>query len=238
MFGIVARGGGSNVPASEMELVRLARDGDRDAYWRLVAPHLRALFLTAKTILRDPSDAEEVSQESLLKAMRCIRGFRGDCRIKTWLVQIAVNESLIRLRKYRKHLYRPLEEPTESDAGQPRGFTDQREIPSEALERKELRDALQSAIASLPLKYRQVLVLRDVAELSNKEAAQVLGLKVSSVKIRLLRARRKMRKALAPRYDVTWFGSNGCAPKTERDNIPLREPWRKTTNSKSFACED
>lgn len=203
----------SVVPESETQLVRLARDGDKNAYWRLVEPHLRAMFLTAQSILRNFADAEEVSQESLLKAMRNIRSFRGEARIKTWLVQITVNESLIRLRKYRKHLYRPLEQEADSDSYQPNHFTDHCESPSEVLARKELRNALQSAIGSLPLAYREVLALRDIAELSNKETAQVLGLTLSNVKIRLLRARLKMREFLVPYLDASWFESSGFERK-------------------------
>lgn len=211
---LLGRAAISVVPESETLLVRLARDGDKNAYWRLVEPHLRAMFLTAQSILRNFADADEVSQEALLKAMRNIRGFRGESRIKTWLVQITVNESLIRLRKYRKHLYRPLEQEADSDSDQPNHFTDHCEIPSEALARKELRNALQSAIGSLPLAYREVLALRYIAELSNKETAQVLGLTLSNVKIRLLRARRKMRELLEPHLDASWFGTNWCGRKT------------------------
>ena len=186
---------------TEKELVRLACEGDREAYWRLVEPHLPALFSTAEAVLMNSADAEEVAQESLLKALRNICQFCREAKFGTWLVQITVYESQQRLRKYRKHLYRTLEEITDSDRRQRGRFADKSEIPLKALERKELGDALHSAIASLPQKYREVLTLRDIHQLSIKETAQALGLSLQNVKIRLLRARLQMRDALAPDFD-------------------------------------
>lgn len=201
----------------EAQLVRLACEGDRDAFWKLVEPHLRVVFLTAKSILRNFEDAEETAQESLLKALRNIRQFRGEASIKTWLVRITVNESLIRIRKYHKHLYRAVEETADSDEYLPKNFADWREIPSELLERKELRDALKSALASLPQKYRDVLTLRDVSQLSNRETAEALGMTVGNVKTRLLRARLQMRDLLAPGFDGSWL-KNGASAKTAEPN--------------------
>ena len=191
---------------SDMGLVNLAREGDREAYWRLVQPHLHAVLSVARTILRNLSDAEEVAQESVLKGFCNIQGFRGEAKFSTWLIQITINEGKSRLRKDRKHLYQSLDEPqTENGNGySPRDFTDWREIPSEALERRELRLALEHALASLPEKYREVFTLRDIAHLSIDETAQVLGLTLGSVKTRLLRARLQMREALAPGFDGSW----------------------------------
>ena len=186
---------------TETELVRLACNGDREAYWRLVAPHLRAVFATARAVLMNSADAEEVAQESLLRALRNICQFRREAKFSTWLMQITISESRQRLRKYRKHLYRTLEQITHSDGCQRGRFADKSEIPLKALERKELGDALQLAIASLPQKYQEVLTLRDIQQLSIKETARTLGLSLQNVKIRLLRARLQMRDALAPNFD-------------------------------------
>ena len=186
---------------SEKQLVRLACEGDREAYWRLVEPHLRVVLSTARAVLMNSADAEEVAQEALLKALRNICQFRQEAKFSTWLVRITINESRQRLRKYRRHVHRTLEDMAKSIECQQGSLTDSREIPVEALERKELGEALQLAIASLPQKYREVLTLRDIQQLSTKETAQALGLTLQNVKIRLLRARLQMREALAPDLD-------------------------------------
>ena len=194
---------------SEMELLNLAREGDREAFWRLVQPHLHAVSSTARAILMNLADSDEVAQESVLKALRNICRFRGEAKFSTWLIQITINEAKSRLRKDHGYLYRSLDEPqkTNGDEYFPRDFTDWREIPSEALERKEFRKALEQALASLPQKYREVFTLRDIAHLSIDETSQVLGLTLGSVKSRLLRARLQMRDALAPGFGGSWSKS-------------------------------
>ena len=194
---------------SEMGLVNLACEGDREAFWRLVQPHLHAVNSTARAILMNLADSEEVAQESVLKALRSIWRFRGEAKFSTWLIQITINEAKSRLRKDHGYLYRSLDEPqtTNGDEYFPRDFTDWREIPSEALERKELRKALEQALACLAQKYREVFTLRDIAHLSIDETAQVLGLTLGSVKSRLLRARLQMRDALAPGFGGSWSKS-------------------------------
>jgi RNA polymerase sigma-70 factor (ECF subfamily) len=194
---------------SEMGLVNLACEGDREAFWRLVQPHLHAVNSTARAILMNLADSEEVAQESVLKALRNICRFRGEAKFSTWLIQITINEAKSRLRKDHGYLYRSLDEPqtTNGDEYFPRDFTDWREIPSEALERKELRKALEQALACLPQKYREVFTLRDIAHLSIDETAQVLGLTLGSVKSRLLRARLQMRDALAAGFGASWSKS-------------------------------
>jgi len=132
--------------------------------------------------------------------------FRGECKFSTWIIQICINEARLKIRKTRKHLYESIDEPENGEDGDyfPRDFADWREIPSEALQRKELREALQRALASLPEKYREVLILRDMQHLSIEETAQVLGIGKGNVKTRLLRARLQMRDALAPGFDGNW----------------------------------
>lgn len=161
---------------NEKELARLACEGNREAYWRLDEPHLRMVLSAARAVLMNSADAEEVAQEALLKALRNICQFRQEAKFSTWLVQIAINESRQRLRKSRKQVHRTLEDMAESIEWQQGSLTDLPEIPLEALERKEMRNALQLAIASLPQKYREVLTLRDIQQLSTKETAQALGL--------------------------------------------------------------
>lgn len=188
------------------ELLARVKAGERELFYDLVRPFEKSVFMAALSILGNEADAEEVAQEAMLKAFAHLQQFRGEAKFSTWLVQIAVNEAKVKLRKDRRHLYDSIEEGSADDEGDymPRDFADWREIPSEALQRRELRDALSRALASLSSKNREVLVLRDVQHLSTQETAQVLGVPEQTVKTRLLRARLQMREALAPGIDASW----------------------------------
>src|SRR5581483_5770747 len=190
-----------DVKASEEMTTVLARvqAGDHDAFYELIRPHQRSVFVAAVSILGNEADAEEVAQEAILKAFRNLARFRGESKFSTWLVQIAINEARMRLRKDRRHLYDSLDEAQQGNDGDyiPRDWADWREIPSDTLERKELREALQKALLSLAPKYRSVLVLRDVEQLSIAETAKALGITEANVKTRLSRARLQMRDVLA-----------------------------------------
>jgi RNA polymerase sigma-70 factor (ECF subfamily) len=192
---------------AESELIRRVCDGDQDAFYELLRPHERAIFVAARAVLENDADAEEAAQEAVLKAFTHIGSFRGECKFSTWLIQITINESRGKLSKQHRHLYESIDEPRSGEDGDywPRDFGDWREIPSEALERKELRQALRKALDSLAPKYRQVLILRDVQHLSVAETAAALGLTQLNVRTRLLRARLQMRDALAPGIDGGWY---------------------------------
>jgi RNA polymerase sigma-70 factor (ECF subfamily) len=191
---------------AESRLIERVRSGDNEAFYELVHPHERSVFLAAMSILRNESDAEEVAQEAILKAFRNLGRFRGEAKFSTWLIQITINEARMKVRKDRQYLYDSLENGHRSDDGDymPRDFADWRKIPSEALSRKELRQALAQALASLPEKYRSVLVLRDVQQMGIHETAQALGITEANVKTRLSRARLQMRDALAPGWTAGW----------------------------------
>jgi len=190
----------------EAELIKRVCEGEPHAFEELVHPYERLIYATAISVLRNPADAEEVAQEAVLKAFANLASFRGEAKFSTWLIQITINESRLKLRKDRRHLYESVDEPRADDEGEysPKDFADWREVPSEALQRRELREALKQAIAHLPSMYREVLILRDVQQRSIQETAQILGLTEGSVKTRLLRARLQMRDALAPGIDGTW----------------------------------
>jgi RNA polymerase sigma-70 factor (ECF subfamily) len=192
----------TSVASFEQDLIVRVQAGRADAFFELVRPYQRAVFLSALSLTRNDADAEEVAQEAMLKAFKNIGGFRCEAKFSTWLIQIAINEAKMKIRKNRRHLYESIEEPQISNEGDyiPKDFADWREIPSEALERKELRDALAAALNSLPEKYRTVMMLRDVQQLSIAETAQVLGISEANVKTRLSRARLQMRDALAPGF--------------------------------------
>lgn len=191
---------------NESELIRRVKEGDVEAFHNLVRPYERAIFLAALSLVRNEADAEDVAQEAVLKAFKNLSRFRQEAKFSTWVIQITINEAKMKLRKDRRHLYESLDEGQQNDGGDyiPKDFADWREIPSETLEQSELRQALARALASLPEKYRTVLILRDVQQLSVNETAEVLGLSEANVKTRLCRARLQMRDALAPGFDGAW----------------------------------
>jgi RNA polymerase sigma-70 factor (ECF subfamily) len=194
-------------PEAEAYLLELVRSGDHEAFYELVRPHERGIYLAALSIVNNDADAEEVVQEAILKAFKAIARFRAEAKFSTWIIQITINEARMRLRKDRRHLYDSLDQPMKGeDEGDyiPRDFADWREIPSEALENARLREAIKKGLASLPAKYRQVLVLRDIEHLNIAETAKLVGISEAAVKTRLLRARLMMRDALAPGFDGAW----------------------------------
>jgi RNA polymerase sigma-70 factor, ECF subfamily len=194
-------------PESEASLIARVRAGDPDAFYQLVRPHERGIYMAALSIVRNDADAEEVAQEAILKAYKAIGRFREESKFSTWIIQIVMNEARLKLRKARHHLYESLDaSATGDDEGDyiPCDFADWRQIPSEALENARLRTALKKAFASIGSKYQQVIVLRDVEHLSITETAKLLGISEAAVKTRLMRARLMMRDALAPGFDGAW----------------------------------
>lgn len=198
--------GGRRPDVKESELIRWVKEGDVDAFHNLVRPYERAIFLAALSLVRNEADAEDVAQEAILKAFKNLSRFRQEAKFSTWIIQISINEAKMKLRKDRRHLYESLDEGQQNEVGDyiPKDFADWREIPSEALEQSELRQALARALDSLPEKYRTVLILRDVQQLSINETAEILDLSEANVKTRLCRARLQMRDALAPGFDGAW----------------------------------
>jgi len=191
---------------SEAELVRRVRDGEHDLFYELIRPYERRVYSAAFAILRNTADAEDAAQEAILKAFKHIRQFREEARFSTWLLQIAVNEARMRRRKDHADLMEPIaDRPDESGVYTPRDFADWREIPSEALERKEIREKLAEALASLGEIYREVFVLRDMQHLSIEETAETLEISTASAKTRLLRARLMLRDLLAPGLGGPWM---------------------------------
>jgi RNA polymerase sigma-70 factor (ECF subfamily) len=184
--------------AKEMEWIARILRGERDLFHELIRPYERTVFLTAVSVLRDSTEAEDVAQEAMIKAYRGLGSFRGDAKFSTWLTTITLNEARSRLRKSARVRVESLD-----DTGQDEDFTpflvaDWREIPSETLEREELAQKIQCAIEGLPPSYREVFLLRDKEEMSIEEIAQALGVTANLVKVRLFRARMMLQKQLAP----------------------------------------
>ena len=191
----------SSRPSHEMMLVDRVLAGEKELFYELVRPHERAVYVAALAILQNPADAEEVTQEAALKAFRRLDTFRGESKFSTWLVRIAVNEARMRLRRDRRVQYESLDSSPEEETSEycPISLADWREIPSEVLESKEIRNMIEEALIRLPEKYREVFVLRDIEQLNIAETAAALGVTLGTVKLRLLRARLQMRDLLAPR---------------------------------------
>jgi RNA polymerase sigma-70 factor (ECF subfamily) len=174
--------------------------GDKELFHELIQPYERMLYLTLFAIVKNETDAEDGAQEAAISAYRHLASFRGDAKFSTWLTAIAINEGRKRLRKMKGAAENSIEEEVEGHEGDytPAPLTDWREIPLEALERKELREALRVAVAELPDIYRQVFILRDLEEQNIEETAQALGINPGVVKVRLHRARMMLQKRLVP----------------------------------------
>ena len=199
-------GPASRAEAREQELIRRIQQGEPEKFYELIRPFERRVYAAAFAILRNQADAEDVAQEAILKAFANLRQFRAEARFSTWLIQIAVNEARMRRRKDHADVMEPIGELQDDEgAYTPRDFADWRELPSEALERREVRELLREALDSLGSKYRDVFVLRDVQHLSIAEVSAALGISVASVKTRLLRARLMLRDLLAPHMAGGWF---------------------------------
>ena len=184
----------------EKELITRVIAGENDLFHELIRPYERMVYLAILTMLRNEQEAEDASQEVMINAFRHLKSFRGESKFSTWLVTIAMNEARQRLRKAKAAPVDSLDEGKEDREGDftPAVLTDWREIPSEALEKKEMRQILRQAVDQLPPIYREVLVLRDLEELNQEETASALGIKVPLVKVRLHRARMMLQKLLAP----------------------------------------
>jgi RNA polymerase sigma-70 factor (ECF subfamily) len=187
----------------ERELVAEVLAGNSPRFYELIAPVERSVYFTAYEILRVAADAEEVAQEAILKAFRNLRQFRGDSKFSTWLITITANEARQRLRKDREVSLELLKPEDEDSDYTPLELADWREIPGEALAKRELTAHLSDAIAALPVIYREVLVLRDIDGLSIIEAAEALEITVSNVKTRLLRARLMLRDYFVSRHLIS-----------------------------------
>ena len=183
-------------PDDEAVLVAAARQGNLEAFEELVRRYESRIFRLAYNITQNREDAEDVTQEAFLKGFEHLPEFHGDSRFYTWLVRIAVNEALMKLRRRRPNEL-PLDEMIETEDDLiPREIVDWGPTPDQRYEQAELQRILADAIARLEPPYRVVFQLRDIEELPTEETARLLGLSVPAVKSRLLRARLKLRDLL------------------------------------------
>jgi RNA polymerase sigma-70 factor, ECF subfamily len=177
-------------------LVAAAKAGDPKAFEELVNRYEKKIFRLTMNITRNKEDAEDAMQDAFMKAYSHLHTFEEESRFYTWLVRIAANEALMRLRKRRANQF-SLDEPIEGDDEIiPRDIEDWGPSPEQRYAQSELHEILNKVIDQLSPEFRVVFVLRDVEGLSTEETASTLGISVAAVKSRLLRARLRLRQKL------------------------------------------
>ena len=173
-------------------VVERARDGDMDALSELVRLSQAEVYTLALRLTGNEEDARDVVQDTYLRVMKGIRRFRGDSALSTWLYRVTANTAYTFLQRSKKHRARPLSE-VEDVTPLPDTSLDR---PDDAVLARELRERLQEAVSDLPPAYRSVVVLKDIYGLSHEEIAESLGISVTACKVRLFRARRRLREVL------------------------------------------
>src|SRR5271166_4085373 len=183
--------------SDETAVVLQAREGDAKAFSELVRRYENKIFRLAMHITQNREDAEDVLQETFMKAYEHLDQFQGNSKFYTWIVRIAVNQALMKLRRRKTDKSVSLDETI--DTGEDtivREIAAWDEDPEQRFSREELGGILDTAVQSLEPPYRSVFVLRDIEELSTEETADALGLSIPAVKSRLLRARLQLREKL------------------------------------------
>ncbi|MGA2534935.1 MAG: sigma-70 family RNA polymerase sigma factor [Terracidiphilus sp.] len=208
-------------PEFEADCIRRILAGERQLFHELIRPCERAIYFLLLSLLRNETEAEDAAQDTAIKAYLNLKNFRGDAQFRTWVLSIARNEGLGRMRKAGTRREDSLEADTDEQTGDytPAILTSWREVPSEALERQELGAMLRKAIDGLPGIYRNVVLLRDIEEMDVRETAAALGIAEGAVKVRLHRARALLQRELAPRLE-------GFAP--ERTKLKGLFGWLKS----------
>jgi len=188
--------------SNERELVAQARAGDTAAFTTLLQQYDRYVYRVTLHITGNREDAEDAMQEAFYKAFAHLAQFEGNSLFYTWLVRIATNEALMKLRSRTAHKELPLDEPVDlgDDASIVREVEDWEDNPEQRYAKTELENIVANAIRKLPQDYRAVYVLRDVEGLSSEEAGAMMGLSVAAVKSRVRRARLMMREELNPYF--------------------------------------
>jgi RNA polymerase sigma-70 factor (ECF subfamily) len=187
---------------AESLLIEKVLAGEKDLFHDLIRPYERGAFLMAYSVLRNQDDAEEVVQQAILKIFSHLAELAERDKFKQWAMRVIENEAKMCRRKRRQHLYEPIDQNSregfEEKPFHPRQFADWRDLPSDVVEQKEVREAVAKAVGGLPDIYREVFVLRDMQHLDVGETAEALGIGQSAVKTRLHRARLMLREALTP----------------------------------------
>lgn len=193
--------GSNNLVQAEGFSLEALREGDRVEFSRLVDKYSANIYRLALKMLSQPQDAEDVLQETFLKAFRGLKNFDGRARLSTWLFRIATNEALMLLRRHKPEFV-SIDEPIETEDGEqePVQIVDWCCLPEGEMMSKEARQHLSKAAEKLPHTLRVVFLLRDIEDLNTQETAEVLGLTETAVKTRLSRARMRLREDLSVYY--------------------------------------
>src|SRR5713226_3878114 len=174
---------------AELLLIERVLAGEKDLFHDLIRPYERGAFLMAYSVLRNRDDAEEVVQQSMLKIFSHLAELAERDKFKQWAMRVIENEAKMWRRKRRQHLYEPIDQNSqegfEERPFRPRQFADWRDLPSDVVEQKEVREAIGKALADLPEMYREIFVLRDMQHLDTAETSKILGIGESAVKTRL-----------------------------------------------------
>ncbi len=193
----------------EQQLIMKVQRGDAEAFYPLVEPYLRFMQCLVRPILPHSADAEDIVQETVVTAFTKLRELRSLPSFRSWLLQIAVNEARMRRRSFLRRRTECLSEITSADSNQTLEMLvplDDRNMPLFEAENQQIRKHLLTALYSLPTMYREVFVLREIRELTVKEAAQILRLKPPTLQTRLRRARALLRKKLVAVWDSKRLG--------------------------------
>jgi len=190
--------------ASDATLAGWITQGDHAAFRAVMRRHNRALFRTARALLRDDAEAEDALQEAYLKAYRTMASYRGEARLSTWMARIVANEALMRLRKHsRRNAIMPMHSGAEVENLDQMAESSVQKEPEISARRAEMRKLLEELIDELPEDYRAVFMLRAVEEYSVEEAAAILQIPEATVRSRLFRARSLLRERLAAEVDFS-----------------------------------
>ena len=205
-----------NRGSTEPLLIQRVLAGEKDLFHELIQPYERGAFLLAYSILRNHDDAEEIVQQGMVKIFVHLADLTERDKFKQWAMRVIENEAKMYRRKRRQHLYESIDQNSTDASDEkpfyPRQFADWRDLPSEAVAQKEVREAVAKALVELPDIYREVFALRDMQHLDVAETAEVLSIGRSAVKTRLHRARLMLREALTPVFATP--------------NVSLWERWK------------
>jgi RNA polymerase sigma-70 factor (ECF subfamily) len=200
----------TGIAPADLELVHASKAGEIHAFEELVRRYDRKLLRIAQHVTNNREDAEDVVQESFLKAFQYLHQFRENSQFSTWLYRIALNESLLKLRRRRSSKEVSIDKDFQSEDDLPIDVVDWAPNPEQLYETTQLRDILRSTLQELPASLRVVFVLRDIEMLSLQETAEALQLSVSAVKARSWRARMQLRERL-----TAYFSGEGTPTEVE-----------------------
>jgi len=198
--------GVKRVSISEKMLIEKSQNGDIESFEKLIEEYQVLAYNIALKMASNKEDAKDMAQEALLKVYKSIKNFRFDSSFSTWLYRIVYNTCIDFIRKNSKIKTLSMDKPIETEEGSyKKEIMDNKELPDEAIEKKELKEAVQKAIKMLPDKYRIMVVLRDIHDFSYEEISEITELPLGTVKSRISRARSNLKEILSADMEL-YFG--------------------------------